>query len=250
VCVSGEIGRRIDVTVHNNLLVLDLEKDFLASFQVKKPPIDYVGLGKLILSAVRLAAYTGDAKVVAVRDLLVNRVIALQEADGYVGLFPDPKRMQTLWDVHEAGYIVYGPLSDYEYFQARRSLEAAQKLADYLLTHWRSIPPDWQTGTGVAPHVAVTGLERTLLALHRATGESRYLDFVLRERALPEWDLPIVIGRRRGAVGDLDRQPGRPRGVGRNLCDVVRTARPGQPAAPAPGSLATESLLSMTSRWC
>lgn len=201
--VGGEIGRRIDVTVHNNLLVLDLEKDFLAPFQAKKQAEGYVGLGKLILSAVRLAAYTGDATVVAVKDRLVDGVLALPEADGYVGLFPEPKRMQTLWDVHEAGYLVYGLLSDYEYFQARRSLAAAQKLADYLLAHWGAIPPDWQTRTDVAPHVAVTGLERTLLALHRATGESRYLDFVLRERALPAWDLPIVIGRRPGIEGHI-----------------------------------------------
>ena len=201
--VGGEIGRRIDVTVHNNLLVLDLEKDFLAPFQAKQHRDGYVGLGKLILSAVRLAAYTGDAKVVAVKDLLISRIIALQEADGYVGLFPEPKRMQTLWDVHEAGYLVYGLLSDYEYFQTRRSLEAAQKLADYLLAHWRLIPPAWQTRTDVAPPVAVTGLERTLLALHRATGESRYLDFILHERALPEWNLPIVIGRRPGIEGHI-----------------------------------------------
>ena len=33
--VGGEIGRRIDVTVRNNLLVLDAEKDFLAHFRAR-----------------------------------------------------------------------------------------------------------------------------------------------------------------------------------------------------------------------
>jgi hypothetical protein len=32
--VGGEIGRRIDVTCANNLMVLDLDKDFLPPFQV------------------------------------------------------------------------------------------------------------------------------------------------------------------------------------------------------------------------
>ena len=35
--VGGEIGRRIDVTVRNNLLVLDAEKDFLAPFRARPP---------------------------------------------------------------------------------------------------------------------------------------------------------------------------------------------------------------------
>jgi len=33
-------------------------------------------------------------------------------------------------------------------------------------------------GADVAPHVALTGIERTMLALHRATEEPAYLDFV------------------------------------------------------------------------
>ena len=33
--VGGEIGRRIDVTVNNNLLVVDINNDFLKPFQEK-----------------------------------------------------------------------------------------------------------------------------------------------------------------------------------------------------------------------
>ena len=42
-----------------------------------------------------------------------------------------------------------------------------------------------------------------MLALHGATGERRYLDFVVRTRALPQWDLGIVIGRREGIEGHV-----------------------------------------------
>lgn len=201
--VGGEIGRRIEVTVRNNLLVLDAGKDFLAPFETRKENGGYIGLGKLILSAVRFAAYSDDAQVIALKNRLVNRVVTLQASDGYVGLCAPPYRMKALWDVHEIGYLVYGLLADYEYFRQRSSLEAAMKAADYLLAHWGEIPADWGERTQVAPHVAVTGLERTLIALHRATGEARYLDFVLRQRALAEWDLPIVIGRRPGIEGHI-----------------------------------------------
>jgi len=46
--VGGEIGRRIDVTVNNNLLKLDVEKDFLAPFRRQDCTRGYVSLGKLI----------------------------------------------------------------------------------------------------------------------------------------------------------------------------------------------------------
>jgi len=41
--VGGEIGRRIDITVSNNLLKLDINNDFLASF-LKKDDTGYIGL--------------------------------------------------------------------------------------------------------------------------------------------------------------------------------------------------------------
>jgi uncharacterized protein len=201
--VGGEIGRRIDITIANNLLALDADKDFLAPFQTRNQHSGYIGLGKLLLTAVRFAAYRPDARVAALKDRLVARTLAMQEADGYIGLMSAESRVEKLWDVHEAGYIVYGLLADYEFFHNRASLDGARKLADYLLANWSRIPADWGTRTEVAPHVAVTGIERTLLALHRATGDVRYRDFVLRERALAAWNLPIVIGRRQGIEGHI-----------------------------------------------
>ena len=54
--VGGEIGRRIDVTVDQNLLALEIEKEFLSPFQRKRASGGYVGLGKTIETAVRFAA--------------------------------------------------------------------------------------------------------------------------------------------------------------------------------------------------
>ena len=63
VTVDGEIGRRVEVTVANNLLVLDLEKDFLLPFTERNRTGGYVGLGKLVDSMVRLAAHTGNEQL-------------------------------------------------------------------------------------------------------------------------------------------------------------------------------------------
>jgi DUF1680 family protein len=201
--LGGEMGRRIDVTVANNLLALDADKDFLVPFAAKTGhEAGYVGLGKLIDAAVLLAAYTNNPDVMTLKDRLVNHVLEHQEADGYPGLFPASKRMSTLWDVHEVQYIVWGLLSDYEQFGRKESLDGARRAADYLIANWSKLPPDWGKD-GVAPHVAVTGLERTMVALHRVTRDAKYLDFVCRTRKLPEWDFPIVIGRRPGIEGHM-----------------------------------------------
>ncbi|MHB8897411.1 MAG: beta-L-arabinofuranosidase domain-containing protein [Thermoguttaceae bacterium] len=194
--VGGEIGRRIRVTIDNNLLALDADKDFLPPFANKNVNDGYIGLGKLIDAAVRLAAYSGDERVVRLKDHLVDSVISSQEPDGYPGILAPGGRVKTLWDVHEVAYLIYGLCSDYEFFHRDRSLLAARAAADYVILHWHEIPDDWGLQTGVATHVAVTGLERAMLALARLSGDARYLDFCRNERNLADWDLGIVMGRR------------------------------------------------------
>ncbi len=201
--VGGEIGRRIGITITNNLLVLDADRDFLPPFKTKTAKDGYIGLGKLIDAAVKLAAYSGDARVVALKQHLIEATLQAQEPDGYLGIMAAPQRVWGLWDTHEMGYLIWGLLTDSEYFGEARSLAAARKAADYLVHQWASMPKDWGKGSGVAPHIALTGLERTMLRLHRVTGEASYLDFVVKTRALPEWDLPIVIGRRQGIEGHV-----------------------------------------------
>ena len=201
--VGGEIGRRIAITVTNNLLVLNADKDFLLPFQKRNAKDGYVGLGKLIDSMVRLAVHTGDEQLLTLKRHVVAEAIKTQESDGYIGILKPDARMTALWDIHEMGYLVYGLLSDYRLFHDETSLTAARRLADYILQHWSMLPSDWGQKTTVTTHVAVTGLERTLLTLAEVTGDARYREFVVQTRALPEWKPGIVIGRRPGIEGHV-----------------------------------------------
>jgi DUF1680 family protein len=193
--VAGEIGRRIDVTLSNNLLVLDADRDFLAPFQKKSQKGGYIGLGKLIDAAVRLAAYSGDSKALGLKRHLVDEAIHDQEADGYLGLMRPDARVWELWDIHEISYLIYALAADHRYFHEARSLQAARRLADYLLTRWSADPQRKPGAGGITVHMAVTGSENALLALHAQTGDARYLDFVREFRRLPEWQDRIVVGR-------------------------------------------------------
>ncbi len=92
------------------------------------------------------------------------------------------------------GYIIYGLTADYEFFHERPSLDAARKLADYILARWAA-EPQREVGGQITTHMSVTGLERTLLTLAAATGDQRYRDFCTGQRRLRQWDLDIVRGR-------------------------------------------------------
>jgi len=193
--VGGEIGRRIDITIDNNLKVLDADGVFLKPFREKRGNGGYIGLGKLIDAAVRFAIYSEDPEVVALKEHLVKEIIAAQEDDGYIGYFMRPARIWKLWDIHEMGYLIYALAMDHRFFGNDDALAAAEKAANYVLDGWGA-DPDRKPGNGdITVYMAVTGLEGALLALYEETQEQKYLDGVTGLRKLKEWDGLIVTGR-------------------------------------------------------
>lgn len=191
--VGGEIGRRIDITIENNLLAVDIENDFLKPFREKKNPGGYIGLGKTIDAAARFAVYSNDTRVLSLKNHIVDEVISSQESDGYSGIMLPEKRMWSLWDTHEMSYLVYGLVNDYRHFRNARSLEAARKTADYIIRQWSSMPAKWPGGLHLLfPN---TGMDRAFLALGELTGDDRYLKFLNEQLGLTDWNLGIVVGR-------------------------------------------------------
>jgi uncharacterized protein len=200
--IGGEIGRRIDITISNNLLRLNIEEDFLASFR-KKNDTGYVGLGKLIDGVVRMAAYTGDKRVDSLKNYLVREIIKAQESDGYIGNMSSGNRMWKLWDIHEMGYIIYGLTTNYRLSGERHSLNSAEKAADYIIRNWSAMPANWENSTDVATHVAITGIHRTMLELYCITNNKKYLDFCLNQLDIRSLEPGIVIGRRNLIEGHI-----------------------------------------------
>ncbi|MBN2376993.1 MAG: glycoside hydrolase family 127 protein [Sedimentisphaerales bacterium] len=192
--VGGEIGRRIDITIRNNVLVIDTDKDFLKPFQDRNRGGGYIGLGKFIDSLVHFAAYSNDSAVQDLKNEVVRKTIATQEEDGYIGIVKAENRMWNLWDIHEMGYLVLGLTNDYKYFQEDSSLEAAEKLAQYIINRW-SEDKNRVTNEWISVYVATTGLETAMLNLYEQTRDRQYLDFCVNHRKLAEWKVGIIEGR-------------------------------------------------------
>ena len=204
--LGGEMGRRIDITSRNHVRVLDLERDFLRLFRHRKSlaEIDafdrFTGVGMLIDAAVLLASYSGDEADIALKDRLVEAILATQESDGYIGAFEPQEDGSHSWaeyNFHEGAYLVRGLLRDYERFDAQRSLAAARMLADHLMAVWPRIPE--------GAVLTTLGTAESFLRLHEVTGDRRYLDFCAGEpmgrpgristMPLREWEQPLVMAK-------------------------------------------------------
>lgn len=201
--VAGAIGERVDRTIDGNLLKLDWDGDFLASFESKAVTPDsghpcYIGLGKTLEALVRFAAYRPGDDLESLRRRIINAVLALQLDDGYLGFFAEECRIKPLWDVHEMAYLAMALIVNFELFGEQASLDAATRTADYIIA--RVTPEMAHRGWVHSVLMDTCGLDRMLLALHRATGEQRYLDYVVNAQRLIDWDLPIVEGRH----GDIE----------------------------------------------
>jgi DUF1680 family protein len=193
--IGGEIGRRIDVTVQNNLLVVDVDNDFLKPFQERNQEDGFIGLGMFIDAASRLAFHTGDPDMIARKEHVIAAAIATQEDDGYIGLMKPETRIAKLWDVHEMAYIVLGLTSDYALFGNDESLAAAKRLADYLVNNLTDNPPPGCFEGDLSPEMGVTGLGDALMYLSEQSSDGKYRDFCLDVLRIGIWRKPIVKGR-------------------------------------------------------
>lgn len=193
--VGGEIGRRLQATVDNNLLAIDLDRDFLAPFQKHESAGGYIGLGKTLDAFARFAAYTGDTRLVQRKQHLVNVLLQSQGQDGYIGIMRPESRVGTLWDVHEMSYLVLGLTSDYRFCGEKASLEAARKLADYLIRSLSAEPTPKTGPDDLSAVMPTTGLDEAFLSLSEQTGDPQYRDFVAGALKLAAWQMPLVLGR-------------------------------------------------------
>ena len=193
--IGGEIGRRINITVYENLLELNIESDFLVPFRERNRTSGYVGLGKLIDCTVKFAVYTHDDKIQDLKEHLVTEVIKTQETDGYMGILIPASRLWGVYDIHEMSYLVQGLTNDFKYFGEEASLQAAVKLADYIISSWSSeasrIPGP--SGKREKMYGVTTGLDSALLTIYEQTKKQKYLDFLVKfeQYKLPKWQAKI-----------------------------------------------------------
>jgi len=160
------------------------------------PYLRYVGNGEPSSPRLRRSRRGAGSGLKNSIDRGIDRMLASQEENGYIGNYPDELRCGEGWDVWGMKYTMMGLLHYYDGERgtsfakateveagngerAQRALDAAKRLCDYVIAE---IGPGgrrgrelWQTGNWSG--YASSSILEPVVWLYRRTNDKKYLDF-------------------------------------------------------------------------
>ena len=193
--LKGPLGEKLDRMVAGHVIGTDVDY-ITAPFLEKTETKGWWQTefwGKWMHSAVPYSVYTRSAALGASIDHGIDRMLASQEKDGYIGNYPDELRCGEGWDVWGMKYTMMGLLHYYDGERGtgngerrtgngergKKALEAAKRLCDYVIAE---IGPNgcrgrelWQTGNWSG--YASSSILEPVVWLYRRTNDKKYLDF-------------------------------------------------------------------------
>lgn len=205
--IEGYLGDKIDLCIDQRIKKQDADdliEPFLHREETQLWQTEF--WGKWVLSAIAAWDNKRDPDLLKVIQHAVSGLIATQTPDGYIGNYSKDAQLQH-WDIWGRKYTLLGLLAYYDISKDQKALDAAKKLADFLLS---------QVGPGKA-NIVKTGNYRgmpsssvlePMVFLYRHTGEQKYLDFA--KYIVAQWetaDGPKLISKALDGVNVADRFP-------------------------------------------
>ncbi len=151
-------------------------------------------LGKWLHAAVLAWRVTGDERIQQEMASNVERLLATQLADGYLGTYDSESTFVAIperglvqddvgktfhnvgWDIWTHRYNLYGLLTYEQYFPDERIVDACRKMADLLISVYGEGGSDI-TRYGTREGISSTTLLESIMMLYERTGEKAYLEF-------------------------------------------------------------------------
>ena len=179
--LKGFLGERLDLMIERHVIGTDVDY-ITAVFQEKTETKRWWQTefwGKYMHSAMPYLQYTGSAKLKTAVDRGIERMLASQEKNGYIGNYPDELRCGEGWDVWGMKYTMLGFLHYYDVTKSQEVLDACKRLCDYVIAE---LGPDGKRGrrlyqTGNWSGYASSSILEPVMWLYKRTQDKKYLDF-------------------------------------------------------------------------
>ncbi len=160
--------------------------------------------GKLMLGTARTADYLQDPALLAFVKDECHRLMALQDADGYLGsyadkelvgvLTPEQKKAaakaygwNTVWNIWNRKYAMWGMLAAYRTTGDRAILDSVVRQMDQLIGMMRRLNlPFFVTGQPEKVGLPSMSILKPLLGLYAETGDAKYL--AVAKEIVADWD--------------------------------------------------------------
>jgi len=201
--LDGPMERQVQGVVANWLLGLaDRNPGILDMFRARDrtPARDLLPwsgefAGKYLTSGTETLRLTGDPRLKASLTRYVAELVALQDADGYLGVFAKPNRLtgkapnvrmqggQT-WDAWNHYHLILGLLRWHKETNDAAALQAARRIGDLLI---RQFSREKRTVVAMGSPETNLAIVHGLALLYRETGEKEYLD--LAEKVVEQFSL-------------------------------------------------------------
>ena len=200
--VAGSQGERLDLWRNHRLWYM-AESGFLIDGFENRPgvhPWQGEHLGKWLHAATLAWVETRDEKLAAELERNVERLLATQLPDGYLGTYaadetftavpenvpragphddmdvPGKYRGRVGWDVWTHRYNLYGLLTYERVFPNERVVDACRRMGDLLIGVYGGDGADL-TKYGTRKGISATTLLESIVMLYERTRDSKYLDF-------------------------------------------------------------------------
>ncbi len=123
---------------------------------------------------VRYAQLLPQSEIAQQVDPWVQRVLASQDSDGYLGSFEPEARWQHWLEVWSLALVLDALLYRYEITGDRSLLSASERAIQATMKDWQTPPPRFEPGVFSGEGILLVG---TLCKLYALTGKRAYLDF-------------------------------------------------------------------------
>ena len=187
VVLNGYIGDRLARCFQNDLLTKDfthLVEPFRHRNETHFWQTEF--WGKCLTAAILAYKYKPDPQLKTKIDAAVTDLVATQTPDGYIGNYSAENRLKQ-WDIWGMKYCLLGLLDYYDLTGDKKSIRAAEKLADYLIAEINR-----QGGKivnkGNYRGMAASSVLLPVVRLSVVTGNKKYLEFA--ETIVAQWETP------------------------------------------------------------